>query len=131
MVTVSQKWFGEQAKKAAEVLAGKSALEIGLFVEGQAKELAPVRTGRLRGSIMTASKDFQSDNEGEKIKPPDTIGEVFVGSAVEYAAYMEYGTGKTSAQPFLRPALDIAQDRALTIVEQDGKAVFEEYLSET
>lgn len=55
-----------------------SAMEI----EGDAKALAPVDTGRLRGSIGTTldvGKDYVLAN---------------VGTVVEYAVFVEYGTGK-------------------------------------
>lgn len=34
---------------------------------------------------------------------------VDIGSAVEYAAYVELGTSRMAARPFLRPALDAAR----------------------
>lgn len=56
-----------------------------------------VRTGRLRASI--------SWRLGE-----DSIG-LFaaIGSAVEYAAYVELGTPRAAARPYLRPALQAAR----------------------
>lgn len=62
-----------------------------LDVEGQAKQRAAVDTGAMRNSIdgrMTG----------------DTSGEVGVGQ--EYAVYVEYGTAKAPAQPFMHPAAD-------------------------
>lgn len=63
-------------------------------VEGAAKRLAPVDTGRLRGSITHA---MGVDGQG-----------VFadIGTDVEYAIYQEFGTRYQSGTPFLRPALD-------------------------
>jgi HK97 gp10 family phage protein len=53
-----------------------------------------VRTGRLRGSITwRLGEDFLGLHAD-------------VGSAVEYAAYVELGTQNMEARPFLRPALD-------------------------
>lgn len=56
-----------------------------------------VRTGRLRGSITWR---LGSDAQG-----------VFadIGSAVLYAPYVELGTSRMEARPFLRPALDAAR----------------------
>ena len=69
--------------------ARERSLEIiGLTAEKYAKEIVPVDTGRLRNSITHAV-------EGK---------DVFVGSATEYAASVEYGTIKQKAQPYLRPA---------------------------
>lgn len=67
------------------------ALEtIGLLAEGYAKRACPVDTGNLRNSITHAVES------GEDA--------VYVGTNVEYAPYVEMGTRRTAAQPFLRPA---------------------------
>lgn len=74
------------------------ALEkIGLTAEGYAVKLAPVDTGRLRGSVTHAL-----DND----EPA-----VYIGTNVEYAPFQEIGTSRHAAanggRGFLRPA---AQD---------------------
>lgn len=56
-----------------------------------------VRTGRLRASITWA---LGFDSEGQYVD---------VGSNVEYAAYVELGTDRMGARPYLRPALVAAQ----------------------
>ena len=69
----------------------EAALEaIGLTAEGYAKELCPVDTGRLRNSISHAV-------EGDA---------VYIGTNVEYAPYVELGTSKMRARPFLGPAAE-------------------------
>lgn len=60
-------------------------------VMGHARALAPVDTGFLKNSIGMAFSD-------------DLTGVVFV--AAEYAPYVELGTRKMAARPYLRPALD-------------------------
>ena len=83
------------------------------LMEDEAKRLCPVDTGRLQDSIATTI-----DDSGKTI-----IGRV--GTDVEYAVFVEYGTGLRGAasagagegpysptwpgmpaQPYLRPALD-------------------------
>lgn len=59
-----------------------------------AKRMCPVDTGRLRSSIVD---EMGSDGEGLVAR---------IGSDVEYAAYVELGTSRMGAQPYLRPALD-------------------------
>lgn len=54
---------------------------VGATVQGQARILSPVDTGRLRGSIA-----YKVDDASLPLF-------VEIGSAVEYAPYMEYGTG--------------------------------------
>lgn len=69
----------------------EAALEaIGLTAEGYAKELCPVDTGRLRNSISHAV-------EGDA---------VYIGTNVEYAPYVELGTSRMRARPFLGPAAE-------------------------
>lgn len=69
------------------------ALEkVGLVAEGYAKRLCPVDTGRLRNSITHAMEGSEA---------------VVIGTNVEYGPYVELGTSRQKAQPFLRPA---AQD---------------------
>jgi hypothetical protein len=65
-------------------------------VEGAAKGFCPVDTGRLRASITTAPGE---DDEGLFAD---------IGSDVEYARYVEEGTFRQRAQPYLAPALDAA-----------------------
>ena len=63
-----------------------------LVVKTAAKTLAPVRTGNLRASIGSRVENLRQ--------------EAFVGSPVEYAPYVEYGTRYMQAKPYLRPALE-------------------------
>ena len=79
-----------------EVLKGLSdAVEraltrIGLAAEGYAKKECPVDTGNLRNSIT------HEVAQSEKA--------VYIGTNVEYAAYVELGTTRTKAKPYLKPA---------------------------
>jgi HK97 gp10 family phage protein len=69
--------------------AKQRALErIGLSAEGYAKKECPVDTGNLRNSITHARDDDAA----------------YIGTNVEYAPYVELGTSRMKAQPFLRPA---------------------------
>ena len=67
--------------------------EVGLVAEGYAKRLCPVDTGRLRNSITHAIFD-EAD--------PYAV----IGTNVEYAAAVEYGTSKRKAHPYLHPAAE-------------------------
>ena len=68
----------------------RALTRIGLAAEGYAKKEAPVDTGNLRNSITHA----------EEIKEKAT----YVGTNVEYATFVELGTSRSRAQPYLRPA---------------------------
>ena len=63
---------------------------IGMTAETHAKKECPVDTGRLRNSITNAVET------NEKA--------VYIGTNVEYAPYVELGTSRQKAQPFLKPA---------------------------
>lgn len=63
-------------------------------VERGAKRYAPVDTGRLQSSITSSV----GEDDGELVG--------IVGTDVEYAAHVEFGTVNQPAQSFLRRALD-------------------------
>ena len=64
--------------------------QCGQMAEAFAKELCPVDTGALRDSIhYTVNEDSFT-----------------LSADAPYAAYVELGTHKPAAQPFLRPALE-------------------------
>lgn len=42
--------------------------------------------------------------------------DVEIGFGAEYASYVEFGTYKMAAQPFLRPAFDEAEEAALSAI---------------
>ena len=77
---------------AAKDTAVEQALEaIGITCEAYAKLLCPVDTGRLRNSL---THDVRKEQEC-----------VYVGTNVEYAPYVEMGTSRSRAQPYLEPAV--------------------------
>lgn len=77
------------AKKNVENVTTRA----GLKVERSAKQKSPVDTGRLRASINT------------KVKKDLNGVLAVVGTDVEYSHYVEYGSSKAPAQPYLNPAL--------------------------
>lgn len=78
---------------------------LGLEAEGNAvteiTELGAVDTGRLRGSI-THTTDQDS---------------AYIGTDVEYAQYVELGTYKMAARPFLRNAITKYTDDYKRIIQ--------------
>jgi len=87
-----------EGDKLAAALSGDTGalatniLKLCTQIEGRAKGLCPVDTGRLRSSITSGL-----------IEDGDTIAGV-VGTDVEYAPYVELGTIRMDARPFLVPA---------------------------
>lgn len=78
-----------RAVPAASAAVEKTAQETAEL----ARQLAPVDTGALRGSITVESGGLTAE----------------VGSDLEYAGYVEYGTSDTAPQPYMGPAADQAE----------------------
>ena len=78
--------------KKIEAMLERAAVEI----NNEAKILCPVRTGNLRASIT-----YVHLNKFEW----------GVGTNTEYAPYVEFGTYKMKAQPYLRPAFDKVKNK--------------------
>lgn len=88
-------------------------------IEGAAKQMAPVDTGAMRASIYTVTKDSdgydsaRADSQGLNAsvatgQHPKPSGNVVanVGPCVAYAGYVELGTSRMSARPYLVPAVE-------------------------
>ena len=99
------------AKAPAQI--GKAADEsLGLTVamgEGLAKSVVPVRTGTLQRSIYSAKQEFLK---------------WVLGTRVYYGLFVEYGTSKMRARPFLRPGMYYALSQFGQIMSRK----IEEYL---
>lgn len=124
--------------KLAQLSGGTSALKRGIHqaamkVQGDAKALAPVgETGRLRNSIKADVKEESGRVVG------------IVSTNLEYAPYVEFGTGQRGdaspsppkydgplsyrqdwkgmpAQPFLFPAADQNREKVSEIVAEELK----------
>ena len=107
----------------------KALYECGLVAEGNAKLKCPVDTGNLRNSITCTVVESEDA--------------VYIGTNVEYAPYVEFGTGKfyesgrqtgwtingpdgsrmttrgQKAKPFLRPALSEHIDQYRKIIQRE------------
>lgn len=108
-----------------------------MLIQRDAKALCPVDTGRLRGSIARAVNTTDEGFEG------------FVGTSVEYAPYVEYGTGRRGslmdqqygpedagitfskdrlgqvAQPFLRSAFYSNQENVRELLAKSAEEMLE------
>lgn len=80
----------EATERAVDILR-VLALEVAV----EAKKIVPVRTGKLKRSIHARVYNDVA----------------IIGSRVFYAPYVEAGTPKMSARPYLRPALEIVVSR--------------------
>lgn len=100
----------DQAKEAIEQAKARCLEILGLKAEGYAKtnitDMGAVDTGNLRNSI---THDVGTD-------------EVVIGTNVEYAPYVELGTRKMKARPFLRNAISENMSEYKAIIENELKA---------
>jgi len=69
-----------------------------------AQGIVPVRTGNLMASIFA---DVDEDSLS-----------VTLGASAEYASFIEYGTVKMRAQPFLQPAADVGEEEMNARIEE-------------
>jgi HK97 gp10 family phage protein len=83
--------------KIAEQLAN-----IGDEMVNISRGIVPVRTGFLRDSIF--ADVVESDLS------------LILGDTASYASYVEFGTCRMAAEPYLRPALDASQDRIVNAI---------------
>jgi HK97 gp10 family phage protein len=72
-----------------DTAASRAMEACGLAMEGHAADIVPVDTGNLRNSITHASDEHTA----------------IVGTNVEYAPYVELGTSRQKAQPYLVPSV--------------------------
>lgn len=92
------------AVRAALDAAKLRSLEgCGMTCEAFAKALCPVDTGHLRGSIA-----HKVAGDG-----------VTIGSDVSYAGYVELGTYKMAARPYLKPAVHNNAQTYVNIVKNE------------
>lgn len=103
--------FESNMHKAAKELINPESLltDIGLIVQGTAMQHTPVRTGTLRRSLTTRLAD-----KG-----------VYVGTAVEYAPYVHFGTRYMEARPFIQQGIDDNRSRIETMVAEFGGKVLD------
>jgi len=114
----------DRVARNLEVNRKKLVRRIAFEVENEAKQFAPVDTGALRGSIYTvtentdgfgkAASDVHSKNpKANTVQIPKPYGEVqaCVGPCVDYGEFVEFGTSRMGAQPYLTPAVEkVAQE---------------------
>lgn len=104
---------------------------VGLQAVKHAVEKVPYDTGLLRNSLTYAldgespeKSHYKADKGsetgtyiGNTSKEFGSKRAVIIGTNVEYAIYQEYGTSKTPAQPFLRPAAATHTDEYKAIIK--------------
>ena len=100
-----------KVKKEIEDSVAIGLTECAIQLEGEIAIRTPVDTGHLRASISyIAPRRRSPDEEGSGRLQGDTDSKTaYVGTNVEYAPYVEYGTKRMKAQPYMRTGLDAAR----------------------
>lgn len=75
---------------------------VGQMMEDLAKQLVPVRTGFLQSTIM------------HEVDPANLT--MIFGAGAPYASFVEFGTMRMAARPYLRPAMDANQQKLLDAI---------------
>lgn len=78
-----------------------------LLIENEAKARVPVRTGNLRRSINT-----QVEQRGNVVVAT-------IGPSADYGVFIEFGTSRMGAQPYMRPALDLKRAEANEAIRRE------------
>lgn len=105
---VTMKDGSKDALEQIEKLRDLALVEGAIIIEGECIVRCPVDTGRLRGSItrrvrLGDGSVLAAAGKDGLGKDPDRRGEAHIGTNVEYAAHVEYGTRFQKAQPYMRP----------------------------
>ena len=90
------------ARILAEAAADHASAEAAAELAEIAKDEVPVRDGLLKSSIVDG-----------KIK----TGVYEVSTNVEYAPWVEFGTSKMRAQPYMQPAIDVMQKKFPSLIK--------------
>ena len=89
-IVIKYNHLPQLAKRLPEVV-GSLVRKAAYDIEAHAKSIVPVDTGKLKNSITS---EFPSQTKA--IVAPHT----------DYATYVEYGTRKQRAKPYMRPAAE-------------------------
>ena len=111
-------------EKAISQMVRKAAFDI----QAMAMATAPVATGFLKSSIYVVTHDrstyASSLNKAfvkghdvaklmDEVEPPPDDQTAYVAVGAEYGIYVEYGTSKMAAQPYLTPAYEFVRPSIL------------------
>lgn len=124
----------EVSEKIAHRMVSKAAR----MVRDEAKKAAPVRTGYLKQNIIVKKmRKSETDLTSEyrmgvrkyKLKYADTrfnvrkrrAGKYYGVDDAYYWRYLEFGTVKMAARPFMRPAFDNNRMRAVEVMKATGR----------
>lgn len=93
--------------------------EAGQPLATKASNLAPVDLGKLAFSVVVATQLTRRHKSEQRNRESET--EVYIGpaggvGALYYASHVEFGTVRTRAQPFMRPAWDSLKGESMRLI---------------
>lgn len=92
----------DRFRRASKEQRERALDAVGQYAKGEARLRSPVDTGHLRENIEYKSDDKQA----------------IIGTDVEYGVYVEKGTRKMDAQPYITPAVEENQHNINTLFER-------------
>jgi len=98
----------KQALKAIGRQRDVALTESAILIEGNMVSRVPVDTGRLRGSIgykVGTEGGLRKSGSDEAVQGSVPKGDAAIGTNVEYAPHVEFGTKFQRPQPFMRPGI--------------------------
>lgn len=109
------KWFGDEVIKKITTSGEDALFEGGEMLLADAKGRVPKRTGDLGNSGYVSSQNRSTyKSKGKSYHPenrPTKPGVVVVGFASKRRHFVEFGTRKMRARPYMRPAFDALKAR--------------------
>jgi HK97 gp10 family phage protein len=102
----------DMGKRVDSQLKEKALVEGAELLKDKSKENVKVRTGKLRDNIIISDVENDEINVG-----PDQQGTAF------YGHFLEFGTSKMAAQPFLGPAYEsnkeVVQEKMAEVIKRE------------
>lgn len=85
-----------------------------------------VNTNRLRASWSVEGVPMRSDEGFAYIYQDGTTVTLMFGSNVDYAVFLEYGTRKMAARPYVAPTMSKIEEKAMSIMAKSISDAFKE-----
>jgi len=96
-----------------------------ILMRDKARDKVPVDTGTLKKSIKIRNNRSEKGIISFKIGPTSDKKK---GTDVFYGRFVEFGTSKMAAKPFMRPALDESENEVLDVVINGIQSKFNEVI---
>jgi len=95
------------------------------MVRDEAKALCPVDTGSLQRSIRTFKREVGGVLCSVGVSAGGYVVNPKTRRIVDYASFVEYGTSRMAARPFLRPAFATTKPLIVALARESWRRVME------